>query len=64
MYSQKTSLTGQFARYVTPSVISMVIFSFYTMADGIFVARGVGEKHWPESTSQHLIMQLFLLSDF
>ena len=44
MYSQKTSLTGQFARYVTPSVISMVIFSFYTMADGIFVARGVGEK--------------------
>lgn len=44
MHVQKMSLSRQFARYVTPSVVSMVIFSFYTMADGLFVAHGVGEK--------------------
>lgn len=44
MKGQKSGLAVQFARYVTPSVISMVIFSFYTMADGLFVAHGVGEK--------------------
>ena len=44
MQAKKSGLTGQFARYVTPSVVSMIIFSFYTMADGLFVAHGVGEK--------------------
>lgn len=44
MQTKKSGLTGQFARYVTPSVVSMIIFSFYTMADGLFVAHGVGEK--------------------
>ena len=33
----------QFIRYAIPSVVSMWVFSIYTMADGIFVARGVGE---------------------
>ena len=33
----------QFIRYAIPSVIAMWVFSIYTMADGIFVARGVGE---------------------
>ena len=33
----------QFVRYAIPSVIAMWVFSIYTMADGIFVARGVGE---------------------
>lgn len=44
MKTQKSGLIGQFARYVTPSVVSMIIFSFYTMADGLFVAHGVGEQ--------------------
>lgn len=44
MQQQNRGLINQFARYVTPSVISMIIFSFYTMADGLFVAHGVGEK--------------------
>ncbi len=30
-------------KYVSASVMSMLIFSFYTMADGFFVSRGVGE---------------------
>lgn len=44
MKLKKNGPTGQFARYVTPSVVSMIIFSFYTMADGLFVSHGVGEK--------------------
>ncbi len=30
-----------FLRYVTPSVASMWVYALYTMADGVFVARGV-----------------------
>lgn len=33
----------QFIRYALPSIVAMWVFSIYTMADGIFVARGVGE---------------------
>lgn len=33
----------QFARYAVPSVIGMVVSSLYTVVDGIFVGRGVGE---------------------
>lgn len=33
----------RFFRYAVPSVVSMWVFSIYTMADGIFVAQGVGE---------------------
>ena len=32
-----------FFRYVLPSVSAMVLFSAYTIIDGIFVSRGVGE---------------------
>lgn len=38
------SHTKRFARFVIPSVLSMWIFSLYTMVDGFFVARGVGEQ--------------------
>ncbi|RZS94010.1 MATE family efflux transporter [Cuneatibacter caecimuris] len=37
------SLKKQFARYAIPSVVSMWVFSVYTMVDGMFVAWGVGE---------------------
>lgn len=36
------SLRKKFFRYVIPSVASMWVFSIYSMADGIFVANGVG----------------------
>lgn len=32
----------KFAKYAVPSVVSMWIFSLYSMVDGVFVARGVG----------------------
>lgn len=32
-----------FLHYVAPSVAAMVLFSAYTIVDGIFVAKGVGE---------------------
>ncbi|MEG1548086.1 MAG: MATE family efflux transporter [Clostridia bacterium] len=35
--------TREFLRYVLPSVASMLVFSLYSMVDGIFVAHGVGE---------------------
>lgn len=41
MHTKKTPM-HEFARYVLPSVVSMWIFSLYTMVDGVFVARGVG----------------------
>lgn len=34
----------KFLRYVVPSVLSMWVFSLYTMVDGLFVAKGVGER--------------------
>lgn len=37
------SLKKQFFKYLVPSVTAMWIFSLYTMIDGIFVSRGVGE---------------------
>ena len=33
----------RFLKFVAPSIASMWIFSLYTLVDGIFVARGVGE---------------------
>ncbi|MEG1575910.1 MAG: MATE family efflux transporter [Clostridium sp.] len=36
-------LLKKFFRFVIPSIISMWIFALYTMADGIFVAHGIGE---------------------
>lgn len=36
-------LRKKFLRFVWPSIASMWAFSLYTMVDGVFVARGVGE---------------------
>lgn len=33
----------QFFKFVIPSVVSMLVFNLYTMVDGIYVARFVGE---------------------
>ena len=41
--NENMSLKAKFLRYMIPSVVSMWVFSLYTMVDGIFVARGVGE---------------------
>ena len=38
------SLQRQFLKYIIPSILSMWIFSLYTMVDGIFVSRGVNES--------------------
>lgn len=35
---------GEFFKYVLPSTASMLVFSLYTMVDGMFVAHGVGEE--------------------
>lgn len=37
------SLKQKFIRYMLPSVVAMWVFSLYTMVDGIFVSKGVGE---------------------
>ena len=34
----------QFLKFVVPSIVSMLVFNLYTMIDGIYVARFVGEK--------------------
>lgn len=40
----KQSIKSRFVQYVLPSVAAMWVYTIYTMADGIFVARGVGEQ--------------------
>lgn len=40
----KQSIKSRFIQYVLPSVAAMWVYTIYTMADGIFVARGVGEE--------------------
>ncbi|WP_343348442.1 MATE family efflux transporter [Terrisporobacter petrolearius] len=37
------NLFKQFLRYLGPSVVAMWVFSLYTIVDGIFVSKGVGE---------------------
>lgn len=37
------NITKQFFKYVIPSVVSMWVFSIYSMVDGMFVANGVSE---------------------
>lgn len=39
-----STLVKKFFRFVIPSILSMLAFSLYTMVDGMFVAKGVGEK--------------------
>lgn len=43
MQLEGKSLRSDFARYVTATSLSLMIFSLYAMLDGLFVARGVGE---------------------
>jgi len=33
----------KFFKYIIPSILSMWVYSLYTMVDGLFVAKGVGE---------------------
>ncbi len=40
----KKNIIKKFFKYAIPSVFSMWIFTIYTMVDGIFVAKGVGEE--------------------
>ena len=37
------NLFKQFLKYLCPSVAAMWVFSLYTIVDGIFVSKGVGE---------------------
>lgn len=37
------SLKGDFFKFIIPSIVAQLVFSLYTMVDGIFVARGVSE---------------------
>ena len=37
------SLLSQFFRYTTATVTSLLVFSLYSIVDGLFVARGIGE---------------------
>ncbi|MFR7364554.1 MAG: MATE family efflux transporter [Terrisporobacter sp.] len=37
------NLLKQFLRYLCPSVMAMWVFSLYTIVDGMFVSKGVGE---------------------
>lgn len=39
----KSEIRREFARYAIPSVAGMVVSSLYTVVDGIFVGRGVGD---------------------
>lgn len=36
-------LSQQFLRYLVQSVVAMLVFSLYTIIDGIFVNNGIGE---------------------
>ena len=41
--NENMSLGKRFFKYLAPSVVAMWVFSLYTMVDGIFVSKGVGE---------------------
>lgn len=38
------NLKKKFFHYILPTILSMLAFSLYTMVDGMFVAKGVGEQ--------------------
>ena len=40
---QSKSLKKDLIRYVIPTVMSLWVFTLYSMVDGIFVTRGAGE---------------------
>lgn len=37
------SLASQFLHFVAATVASLMVFSLYSIVDGLFVAKGVGE---------------------
>ncbi|MDL2217252.1 MATE family efflux transporter [Christensenellaceae bacterium OttesenSCG-928-M15] len=43
MVTKKKSLLTTFLRYCIPTVLSLWVFTMYSLVDGMFVARGVGE---------------------
>lgn len=40
---ESSSLKRDFARFVGPTILSLLVFSLYSTVDGIFVSKGVGE---------------------
>lgn len=42
--TQNENMGREFIRFVIPAVVSMVVTSLYSIVDGIFVGRGVGEQ--------------------
>ena len=40
---ESNSLKRDFTRFVVPTILSLLVFSLYSMVDGIFVAKGVSE---------------------
>ncbi len=43
MVSQNTQINKQFAKYVVPSVVGMLVQALYIILDGIIVGQGIGE---------------------
>lgn len=56
----KKNLLRQYLKYLIPTLITMTLFSTYTMVDGIFVGRGVG----PDGLSAVNISQPFVTLAF
>lgn len=40
------SLLAQFLRFSSATVASLMVFSLYSIVDGLFVAKGVGTTPW------------------
>lgn len=58
--NENMSLGKRFFKYLAPSVVAMWVFSLYTMVDGIFVSKGVGELALVMSIYQCLLLILYL----
>lgn len=57
------SLKKEFVRYLIPSVAAQWVFALYTMVDGMFVARGVGEVALAAvNLAQPFVSALFFIS--
>ena len=48
------NLKKDYARFVVPTVVSLAVFSLYSMVDGIFVGRLIG----PEAAREAVISAL------
>ena len=40
----KNNLLKSYFKYLIPTILTMILFSTYTMVDGIFVGQGVGAE--------------------